>query len=378
MGGVRQALWGGLLAVALLGCQAAGPAAPPAPAAPSSPASAPSGAPAGASSTSPVAGALPAPLSPPVPVRVGVLASISDSGIYIGLERGYYRELGLELQVETIPEPNTIGAMVNTNQLEVGGYGVNANPFLAAARGIGVKMVADKGQQRPGYGFFSLIVRQDLLDSGEIRSFADLRGRTITKLGPCDSQDPQIQRALERGGLTRDDIQLTYMGFPDMNVALANRAVDASWQVEPLMTLAIERGIARKFAGGDELYPNQQLAALYYSPAFASRTDAAQRFMVAYVRALRDYNDAFGKGIGRAEVAQILAKHTTVKDVSLYDKLVPAGLDPDGRLNVQGIRDDLALFERLGCTTGEVADVSQVVDEAFVNYALSVLGPYAR
>ncbi len=67
-----------------------------------------------------------------------------------------------------------------------------------------------------------------------------------------------------------------------------------------------------------------------------------------------------------------------MKDVSLYDKLVPAGLDPDGRLNVQGIRDDLALFERLGCTTGEVADVSQVVDESFVNYALSVLGPYAR
>jgi ABC-type nitrate/sulfonate/bicarbonate transport system substrate-binding protein len=356
----------GLLVAVLLGCQAAGTAAPP-------PAPAPP-----PSSASPAAGALPAPLSPPVTVRVGVLASISDSGIYIGLERGYYRELGLELQVETIPDPNTIGAMVNTNQLDVGGYGVNANPFLAAARGIGVKMVADKGQQRPGFGYFSLIVRQDLLDSGEFRSFADLRGRTITKLGPCDSQDPQIQRALERGGLTRDDIQLTYMGFPDMNVALANRAVDASWQVEPLMTLAIERGIARKFAGGDELYPNQQLAALYYSPEFASRTDAAQRFMVAYVRALRDYNDAFGKGIGRAEVAQILAKHTTVKDIPLYDKLVPAGLDPDGRLNVQGIRDDLALFGRLGCITGEVADVSQVVDESFVNYAVSVLGPYSR
>ena len=37
-----------------------------------------------------------------------------------------------------------------------------------------------------------------------------------------------------------------------------------------------------------------------------------------------------------------------------------------------------ALFGRLGCITGEVADVSQVVDEAFVNYAVGVLGPYAR
>jgi ABC-type nitrate/sulfonate/bicarbonate transport system substrate-binding protein len=356
----QRTRWIGLLVAALLGCQAAGTAAPP------------------LSNASPAAGARPAPLSPPVTVRVGVLASISDSGIYIGLERGYYRELGLELQVETIPDPNTIGAMVNTNQLEVGGYGVNANPFLAAARGIGVKMVADKGQYRPGFGYAALLVRPDLMDSGAIRTLADLRGHTLAKLSVCDSMDPPIQRVLDRYGLTRDDVQLTYLSFPDMNVALTNRAVDVAFQIEPLMTLAIERGIGRKLAGGEEVYPYQQVAALYYSPAFASRTDAAQRFMVAYVRALRDYNDAFGKGIGRAEVVQILAKHTTVKDVPLYDKLVPAGLDPDGRLNVQGIRDDLALFERLGCITGEVADVSQVVEEAFVNYAVSVLGPYPR
>ncbi len=163
-----------------------------------------------------------------------------------------------------------------------------------------------------------------------------------------------------------------------MNAALANRAVDAAWQIEPLTTVAIERGIGGRFFGGDELYPNQQIATLMYSPEFASRTDAAQRFMIAYVRSLRDYNDAFGKGIGRAEVAQILARHTTVKDLALYDKIVPAGLDPDGRQNVQGIRDDLALWTRLGCTSGEVADVGRVVDESFVHYAVGVLGPYQR
>ena len=78
----------------------------------------------------------------------------------------------------------------------------------------------------------------------------------------------------------------------------------------------------------------------------------------------------------RPEVVQILAKHTTVKDLPLYDRIIPAGLDPDGRLNVAGMREDLTVFTRLGCVTGEVADVSRVVDESFVNYALSVLGPY--
>ena len=91
-----------------------------------------------------------APLNPPVTVKVGLLSSISDSGVFIGLERGYYRDLGLELQVESIPDPSAQSTLISTNQLDVAGPGVNLNPFQAVARGIGLKMVADKGQQRTG------------------------------------------------------------------------------------------------------------------------------------------------------------------------------------------------------------------------------------
>jgi NitT/TauT family transport system substrate-binding protein len=372
-----------ILLVGAVACQAGAPAAAPTarPAAPaavaptastaSSPAATGSGA-----AAKPAGGGMPAALNPPVTVKVGLLSSISDSGVYVGYERGYYRELGLDLELETIPDPNTIGQLVNSNRLDIGGYGVNANPFMAAARDISVRMVADKGSLRPGFGYNLLLARQELYDSGQIRGYADLRGHTLARLSQCDSHDPLIQRILDAGGLTRSDVEITFLSFPDMNAALANGGVDAALQIEPLATVAVERGIARSLATGDQIYPNQQVAALYYSPEFAARTDAAQRFMVAYVRALRDYNDAFGKGIGRADVVQILAKHTTVKDIALYDRIIPAGLDPDGRLNVPGIRDDVTLYTRLGCITGEVTDPSRVIDESFVNYALGVLGPY--
>ncbi len=374
----RGVVCAGLL-VALLGCQSAAPSAPPAAPAAKAPTAAP--APAGAA-PAPAAAAAPAtmprPLDPPVTVKVGLLSSVSDSGVYLGYERGYYQELGLDLQLETIPDPNTIAQLVNTGQLDVGGFGVNANPFMAAARGIGVKLVAEKGSLRPGFGFAQAIVRQDLWDTGQVRTFADLRGRTIARLSQCDAHDPLIERLVERAGIARSDVEVVYLSFPDMNPALANRAVDLALQIEPLATLAVERGIASRFASGDEIYLNMQIAALYYSPEFAGRTEAAQRFMVAYVRSLRDYNDAFAKNVNRAEAAQILAKHTTVKDLPIYERMIPAGLDPDGRLNVAGIRDDLALYQRLGCITGEIADATRVIDESFVNYAVSVLGPYQR
>jgi hypothetical protein len=45
---------------------------------------------------------------------------------------------------------------------------------------------------------------------------------------------------------------------------------------------------------------------------------------------------------------------------------------------MQGIREDLVLFVRLNCISGDPPDVSRLVDESFVQYAVSVLGPYAR
>jgi NitT/TauT family transport system substrate-binding protein len=395
---VARVYWVGLL-IALLACQPAAPPAAPAsqPAAPapaagggaasSAPAPA-AGAPAASAGALPAGGAAAAPaaapattgmpraLDPPVAVRVGLLSSVSDSGVYIGYERGYYRELGLDLQLETVADPNTISTLLGTNQLDVGGLGVNANPYQAAARGINVKIVADKGSLRPGFGYLSLLGRQDLMDSGQLRTRADLRGRTLTRLAPCDSSDPPFEKLFQSGGFTRDEIEFATMPFPEVNVALGNKAVDLGFQLEPLATVAVERGIASRILTFDEVYPNQQIAALFYSPDFVARTDAAQRFMVAYIRSLRDYNGAFAKNRGRAEVAQILAKHTTVKDLALYDRIIPAGLDPDGRLNVPGMREDLTVFSRLNCVTGEIADVSRVVDESFVNYALGVLGPY--
>src|SRR5687767_14642854 len=104
-----RALCVGLLVITL-GCQSpATPPRAPSPAAGSLTATPDwaAGGSAASSSTSSTTSAKPAPLDPPVTVRVGLLSSISDSGVYIGLERGYYHELGLDLQVETISDPNT-------------------------------------------------------------------------------------------------------------------------------------------------------------------------------------------------------------------------------------------------------------------------------
>ena len=109
----------------------------------------------------------------------------------------------------------------------------------------------------------------------------------------------------------------------------------------------------------------------------AKRTDVARAWTVAYVRGLRDYNDAVRNRRGREEIYQILMENTSVKDRAVYDRMVLPGMHPDGELNVASIREALSDFRASGDVKADI-DLDQVVDLSFIRYARQVLGPYPR
>jgi NitT/TauT family transport system substrate-binding protein len=157
---------------------------------------------------------------------------------------------------------------------------------------------------------------------------------------------------------------------------LASGSVDAAYLIEPLMQSADQKGIGKLLITGDRMYPNQQVAVLLYGPDFAAKRKAvAERFMVAYLKGVRDYNNAFRKNIDRAAIAAILGKNTTVKAPALYDKMIMPGLDPDGKVNAAGMTNDMRWFLSKGYLKQEV-DVSKAIDSSFVESAVKKLGPY--
>ena len=97
--------------------------------------------------------------------------------------------------------------------------------------------------------------------------------------------------------------------------------------------------------------------------------------MVAYVRGLRDYNDAFRANRQKAEVIQILGKTTGITDPAIYDQIVLPGLNPDGYAFKESVAEDQDWFLRLGLQIARV-DIDQLVDNQFVDYALQQLGRY--
>ncbi len=312
----------------------------------------------------------PAAASGPTLVRLGANVGASDAGIFLAMDWGYFAEQGLEIEIIRGSGSEQVAALA-TGEMDVGAGAVSAGLLNAMSRELPLRIVADKGSNPPGFGYQAIVLRKDLWDSGQVRSWADLRGRRIAAASVRSSVDFLLARGLAEAGLKLEDVDLVQVAYPDMNMALANGVIDAASFWEPLLTVGLVR-----WKGIDEVDPGHQSGTILYGTSFlANRPELGHRFMLAYVRALRLYNDAFRKGIGRDEVIASIARHTGVRP-DLLARGVPVGLNPDGCANAQDLADQVAWFRSQGYLQRDL-DLDAVLDNRFCQQAAQQLGPYS-
>ena len=313
-------------------------------------------------------------------LQVGISSASSDIAFFIADKKGYFKAEGLAVVFTPFDSAAKMVAPLGAGQLDIGGGSPSAGLYNAVDRGIDIKIVADKGSTPPGYGFQPLLIRKDLIDSGRFKSLKDLKGMKIAGSAPGSASTSTLNEALKTAGLKPSDVERVFMAFPQHVLALQNKAVDAAMTTEPSATKAVQSGAAVRFVGDDVLYPYHQLAVVLYSGTFIKNNPAAaKRFMRAYLRAVRDYNDGLkdGKiaGPNADEVVAILTEYTNIKDPAVYRSITPQGANPDGKVHEPSLRNDLQYFKDEGQVLGKVT-IEQVLDQSFVEAALKDLGPY--
>jgi NitT/TauT family transport system substrate-binding protein len=357
--------------------KAAAPAQPPAQAASVSqpPPAAP--AQAAAPAAKPAAPAAVAPLSPSVTVKLGGLGIGAEAGHYIAMEKGYFREEGIEVEFVKFGRGGEQMAPLATGELHFGSGAPDPSHFNAIARGIDVKIVGINNLVNQDYNATYLVVRQDLLDSGRYRDLSDLRGMSIATPGVGNVATIYLERILAHGGLTLDDVTFTNIFFPDMMVALGNKAVDAAWLTEPFLNVAEAQGLGRRTLGMSDVYHGIITQALVLSPVFArDQPEAARRFVTAHLRGQRDYYRGMIKRDGsRDEIVQVLAKHTDIKDPGQYTRMGTHGVSLNGEIDEQVLSDMQDYYIRYGTQQHKI-DVAQVLDRSHLEYAVQRLGRF--
>lgn len=309
-------------------------------------------------------------------VRFGSVGGITDAGVYLAEEFGYFQEVGITVERQRIPNAPALTAAITTNQLDVAGISVTPGLFTSVQQGFKIKIVGDKQSYRPGFVATQLAVNPELIKGVEGDPIQALKGKSIAVSAIASTVTAILDGILETAGMTRSDVRLVEMSYPNMVPAMASGAVDAAVLLEPFLTQGRSMGAAEVIGDPLKNAPGKTpiVVPLVYSEGFAAKQELAQSFMIAYMRGIRDYNNAFRKNIRKDEVIAIIARNAGLDEQIVRDAY-PAGLDP----NQQVDRESLSFFQEFFFKEGQIRepiDIDQLLDQSFADAAVEKLGKY--
>jgi NitT/TauT family transport system substrate-binding protein len=309
----------------------------------------------------------------PTKLTVGYIPVMIDAPLYVGIEKGYFTQEHLDIQLAPLAGGTDVITQTATGNFDVGLGGLGVATFNALAKKIGITVVAPLHSESPPVTT-PLVVSKKAFDSGQIKSVADLRGKKVSINAAGSATEYWLARALEKGGLKLTDVQVENVAFSDVPAALENGAISAAMLGEPVVTQAKDKGqvvvLSDDFISG--FFPTIVL----YNTKFATqKKGAAQGFMNAYIKACRDLQ---GNAFKTDAIAAIVEKYTKVPADVAKRSNAPT-FDPNGQFKIDDLQTmQQFYFTRGGLTYKDPLDMRKEIDTSFADAAVKKLGAYKQ
>lgn len=307
-------------------------------------------------------------------ITVGYLPVTGYGGFFVAAEKGYFKDEGLEVVLERFDTGSKMIAPLSVGQLDVGMGEPGTALFNAIHQGLEVKVVCGTAAYKEGFAQIPVVVRKDLVDSGEITQISDLAGKKIGINTLRGMGEYSFSLVLGLGGLTVDDVEFVTIPFPDIPVALANKAIDAAYLPSPMAEKAATDGIAIRMFGSD-YKEDIQNGVMYYGKRFLdpANREAGIRFTTAYLKAVREL---MGDGFFKEENLAIINKYTNLP-VEVLKSTIRTYQDPNCEVLEESLIATQAFYVSRGYTEySQPIPIDNVLDLTFREEALKRFGIY--
>ena len=280
-------------------------------------------------------GSSPAPAGPsagqPDKVAAGVIAIVDVAPIYLGKQKSFFSQRGIDLSLSTSQGGAAIVPGVVSGQFQIGFSNVTSL-LVAASKGLPLKVVcngvASTGDAAKDYS--GVVVKA----GSPIRSAADLAGRTVAVNTLKNIGDTTVRASVRKAGGDPKAVKFVELAFPDMPAALQAGRVDAIWVVEPFLTAATAAGGRMVAANYVDAAPNLTVATYFTSMALTkTKPDLVKRFTEAMTESLK-YADAHPD-----EVRQVLGSYTQISTDVAAKIALPKWPTDINRQSVQTLAD---------------------------------------
>ncbi|HWL04275.1 MAG TPA: ABC transporter substrate-binding protein [Xanthobacteraceae bacterium] len=320
-----------------------------------------------------LAGGLTAAHAQDTTVKIATARSLASLGTYIGVEKGYFKEAGINVEVQELDSSADAMALLAQGGLQIVEGGISAGFFNALDRGLPVTIIADRTSSPIGH---KILVRNDLKD--KIKSIKDLKGTITTTNGAGSISLYETGKVLESVGLSIKDVEVKVMPFGQLAVAFANKAIDSALTILPWSSTLPAQDMAFELLDTDDVikpYPIQIAGVLANTDWLKKNPDLAKKYMTAYMRGIRDFCQAYHHGANREEIIQIAMRTGVERRPEFLNKFPWAGRDVYGKVNSESLMDSQAWFRNNGYTKANLG-LERLFTSEYIDHANKELGAF--
>jgi NitT/TauT family transport system substrate-binding protein len=209
-------------------------------------------------------------------VRVQDTAGVPSAFLEYGVQEGFFKDRKLDVEVTPAQGGATAVPAVVSGDMDIAGSNL-VSVLLAQGKDIPLEIIAPGTFVRndPKQDFSAIIVAGD----SDIRSPQDLEGKTLAVNTLKNVAELTAKASLAKKGVDVERIELAEVDFPDMNGALSAGRVDAAFQIEPFVSLALSEGhriVDRPYVGTK---PGLQIGCYFTSTQYMEQNeDVVERF----------------------------------------------------------------------------------------------------
>lgn len=281
-------------------------------------------------------GSNPAADSDALPVVRGLLLPhLTYAPLLIARDEGYFVAEGLDVRFVTMSNAASTVPLLIQGELDVLPAPISPALLNAIARGSAVRLVASKGYlpPDPSCSHMGIVVRRELLNGADTGPEAGAVGGAPPRIRRMSvSREPLLQfilaRALESRGLSIEEMETMNIPSAAEIEALRDGGLDAAYMNEPWMRRLAQRGDGVHWIALEDAMPGTEYSVIAFGPRLVEeRPDLGRRFIVAYLRGVRQFNQ--GKTDRNLE---ILSAATGLDREELGSICWPSFRD-DGRIN---------------------------------------------
>ena len=223
---------------------------------------------------------------------------------YIATEKGFYAKHALELDVIVVPSNSAMQQQIAAGALDIGVSAGSPDPIRAVDKGAPAVILRIDSIASP----YAVVAKAD------IKTPADLKGRTISLDGPKGITRAYFDRIMKPTGLKEGDFDLVFQGAtPARLAALQSGAADAAMLTSPFDSYAEAQGFKQLVLVNDVVKDVPFGVSVGNRPWALAHQDVVKRFFAAYHEGVEWFYDPNN----RAEAIQIGLRHTKQKDADL-------------------------------------------------------------